>query len=304
MPKSYVFYQGKILQENKVGISIRCKAFNYGLGCFEGIKAFWNDKKEQLYVFRMQDHYKRLLRSCKALNMKIPYTTTQLCSWTLELLRINGFKTTTYIRPIVFKGANEIYPGLNDSDNRIAIYCLPMDDFVLETELKVMVSSWNRVTNNMIPPSAKPTGAYLNSALANLNAVQSGYNEAILLTSTGNVSEGPGENIFIYKNGMLVTPPLSDDILEGITRDTVKLLAKNDLNIKVAERSISRNELYSADEAFFTGTALGIKPIVEIDRRKIGKGHEGSVCRSIKNLYNDIAFGNNPKYKSFCTPVY
>ena len=304
MKESYVFYQGKIVNEKEVSISIRSKAFNYGLGCFEGIRAYWDEETQQLYGFRLKEHYERLLQSCKALYINIPYTADELCHWTVELLRKNNFKTTVYIRPVAFKGSSSIAPTLDDDDNRIVIYCEPMGKFAGKDELKVAVSSWTRNADNMLPPRTKATGGYLNSALASLEAKKNGYDEAIFLSRNGYVCEGPGENIFIVKKGKLITPPPSDDILEGITRETVMLLAKEELGIEVVERSISRVELYSADEVFFSGTAMEVTSVVEIDRRKIGSGKQGEICKKIKDLFFDLTTGKNPKYAQFCTPIY
>lgn len=304
MRESYVVYQGKILDESQVSISVRNMAFNYGLGCFEGIRAFWNDMQKQLYVFRMKDHYCRLLNSCKILHIDIPFTACDLCKQTLELLRKSDCCRNVYIRPIAFKGSNREIPQLIDPDNRIVIYYTPMEITLGREVFSTKVSSWSRVGNTMIPPWAKPTAAYLNSALATTEAVLNGYDEAILLTRDGHVSEGPGENIFIVRDGALITPPASDDILEGITRDTVMLIARNELGMRIIERSLPRVELYSADEVFFTGTVIGIKPIVEIDRRIVSKGYEGIITRTIRNIYNNITFGNDFRYIALLTPVY
>lgn len=304
MVQSFVFYQGQILNESDVHIDIRSRAFNYGLGCFEGIRGFWNPKKKQMYLFRVRDHYERLLRSGKTLNINIPYTVDELISWTVKLIRANEFKTTIYIRPVAFSASNNIRPELNGEDDRILVYCLPLGELNGKDELRTSVASWTRVGDNMIPPRAKATAAYLNSALASLEAHQSGYDEAIFLTDDGKVAEGPGENIFIVREQVLITPPVSDNILEGITRATVMTLAKHELGLKVRERSIPRTELYAADEVFFTGTALGIKPVVEIDNRGIGAGHLGPVCRSLQKLYAEIVKGNSTKYRQFNTPIY
>lgn len=304
MEKSYVFYQGEIVEEKDVNISIRCKAFNYGLGCFEGIRAYWDEKSQQLYLFRLKEHYERLLQSCKALWINIPYTVEELCEFTLELLRKNNFKTTVYIRPVAYKGSNALFPTLYDDDNRMLIYCQPLNKLSEKEELRVAVSSWRRISDNMIPARTKPTGGYLNSALASLEVLQNGYDEAIILTDEGYVCEGPGENIFIYKNNQLITPPPSDNILEGITRRTIIELASKELGIEVVERSIARTELYSAQEAFFSGTAMEVTSIVEIDNRKIGDGKPGEVCKKVKELFFGLTTGKNPKYSSYCTSVY
>lgn len=301
---SYVVYNGKIVNESEVTISIRSKAFNYGLGCFEGIRAYWDEKSNQLYGFRLKDHYTRFLQSCKALNIKLPYTVDELCSLTVELLKKNGFKTTTYVRPIAYKGAESIGPRINDDDDRLVIYCCPMGSYSGKQELKTMVTSWGRVEDNMIPPRTKPIAAYLNSALASLEATNAGYDEAIFMTRDGHICEGPGENIFIVKKGKLITPPPEDNILEGITRETVMLLAKEELGVEVLERSVTRTELYASDEIFFSGTAMEVTPVVEVDNRTVGDGHEGEICRKIKGLFFDIATGKNKKYVHFCTPIY
>lgn len=304
MEKSYVFYQGKIVDEKDVNISIRSKAFNYGLACFEGIRAYYNEESSQLYGFRFKEHYERFLQSCKTVNTIIPYTADELCEWTIELLKKNNFRTTTYIRPIAYKGSESVSPTINDDDNRIVIYCLPMGNFSGKNKLRVKVSSWARITNNMLPPRTKASAAYLNSGLASYEAFKSGYDEAVFLTKDGHVCEGPGENIFMVRKGKLITPPAYDDILEGITRDTVMTLAKDELGLEVVERSISRAELYAADEIFFSGTAMEVTPIYEVDDRLVGDGKNYEICRKIKDLFFDITACKNPKYAHYCTPVY
>lgn len=304
MKNSYVVYNNEILPENEVSISIRSKAFNYGLGCFEGIRAYWSEEDNQLYVFKLKEHFERLLQSCKTLYINIPYTVEQLCSITIELLKKNNFKTTTYIRPVAYKGAESIGPTLLDDDNRLLIYCQPLGSYTGKQELKVAVTSWTRLEDNMLPTRSKPTAAYLNSALASLEVTSKGYDEAIFLNSRGHVSEGPGENLFIFKKGKLITPPPYDDILEGITRDTVIKLAKEELNLDVVERSITRTELYVSDEVFFSGTAMEVTPVVEVDDRKIGTGSQGEVSKRIKSLFFEITTNKNKKYSEFCTPVY
>lgn len=304
MSEYYAFFNGEIVKEDSIKISIRSKAFNYGLGCFEGIRAYWNEERNQLYVFRLREHYERLLQSCKTLYINIPYSVDELCNATVELLRKNNFKTTVYIRPVAYKSSEKLSPSLYDDENSFLIYCQPLERFIEKEAFRVCISSWRRISDNMIPARTKPTGGYLNSALASMEAAMNGYDEAIFLTDDGKVCEGPGENIFIYKNEKLITPPASDNILEGITRDMVIRIAKNELNLIVEERSISRTELYAADEVFFTGTAMEVAPVVEIDRRKIGNGKPSKIALEIRRYLMNAAMGNIEKYMNMCTPVY
>lgn len=300
----YVYYQGEIVPESEVHLSVRCKALNYGMGCFEGIRAYWDEEMEQLYVFRMREHYERLLQSCKTLYINIPQTVDELCLATVRLLRKNAFRTTVYIRPLAFKGSTQLYPTLLDEDNRLVIYCQPLGKLVAKEEIRAAVTSWERVGDNMMSPRSKPTGGYLNSGLASLEVLRRGYDEAIFLTRDGHVCEGPGENLFMVRRGKLITPPAGDNILEGITRDTVMRLARKELGLEVVERSISRTELYSADEIFFSGTAMEVLAVVEVDDRRIGDGRQGKVCRRLKDLFFDVARARLTAYRSYCTPVY
>jgi branched-chain amino acid aminotransferase len=302
--ESYVFYQGQMVRESEVNISIRCKAFNYGLGCFEGIRAYYDREKDQLYAFKLEEHYRRLLNSCKILNIKLPYTVEYLCEATLELLRLNNFKCNVYIRPLAFKGSEQLEPTLLDNDNRLVVYCQPLNKYASKEVLSVGVSSWARLQDNMLPPRAKTTAAYLNSALAAMEAVQNGYDEAVMLTTEGFVSEGPGENIFLVRDGKLVTPAVSESLLEGITRSLVIKLAKEELKLPVEERRVSRTELYCADELFFSGTAMEVTAISEVDRRIVGNGMPGPVYTALKELFGKLTVGQLPKYASSCTPVY
>lgn len=304
MNNYYAFYQGDFVKEDDIHISIRSKAFNYGLGCFEGIRAYWDEDANQLYAFKLEDHYVRFLQSCKALNIKLPYTVEYLCNLTIELLRKNNCKTTTYIRPIAFKGSDDLGPTLNDDDDRIVIYCQPLGSYTGKTALNVAVTTWTRLNDNMLPPRVKATASYLNSALASLEVTSRGYDEAIFLTQTGYVCEGPGENIFMFKKGKLITPPPSDNILEGITRELVMQIAKEDLGLEVIERSITRTELYSADELFFSGTAMEVTPIIKVDDREVGNGTTSNICKDIKNIFSNLTINKIEKYSLSCTPVY
>lgn len=304
MAASYIFEDGKIVPEESVSISVRSKAVNYGLGCFEGIRAYWDEEGKQLYGFKLEEHYRRLHQSCKSINVSLPYSVQELCKATVDLLKINGFKTTTYIRPLAFNNSNAISPVLSKENNKFVIYCQPMGSYSGKDELKVGISSWRRICDTMIPPRVKATASYLNSALASLEAAQNGYDEAILLTQEGYVCEGPGENIFIVRDGKLITPAVSENILEGITRKLVMELAADELGMKVEERRVARTELYAADEVFFSGTAMEVTPVIEVDRRIVGDGHAGDVCGELKKLFAKLTTNKLPKYSDSCTPIY
>lgn len=299
-----VFYQGNIIDEKDVKISVRTKAFNYGLACFEGIRAYYNQEEDKLYGFCFEEHYERLLESCKCLNMEIPYGVEELSNATVELLKANNCKCNTYIRPIVYKGSETLKPSLAEKDDRIVIYTQPLESYAGKSELRVAVSSWRRISDTSLPPRTKATGGYLNSALAGLEAHMNGYDEAIFLTNSGYICEGPGENIFFVKKGKLITPPTSDDILEGITRNLVMKIAKEDLGMEVVERSVARTELYNSDEVFFSGTAMEVTSVVEADNRKIGTGHQGPVCKQLKEIFKKVGVGKIEKYKNLIREIY
>lgn len=304
MSESYVYYDGKVVKEDDVKISVRSKAFNYGLGVFEGIRAYWDDENEQLYGFKLREHYNRLKQSAKTVNLNFDLTVDDLIQGTIDLLKANNCRTTTYVRPIVYNDAKDIGPTLDGKDVKVVIYTQPLNKYAGKPELSVGVTSWRRISNNQLPPRTKATAAYMNSALAALETKRAGFDEAIFLTDGDHVCEGSGENVFMFKKGKLVTPPPADNILEGITRDLVMKLAKEELGLEVEERSISRSELYVADEVFFSGTAMEVTPIVAVDHRTIGTGHEGKLCKDIKKLFFGLTLGQNPKYADSCTPVY
>ncbi|WP_241657240.1 branched-chain amino acid transaminase [Halobacillus salinus] len=298
-----MFDRTHFVDERTLSVSVKNKGLNYGLGCIDGIRAFWNEDKNQLYIFRLEDHFERFHRSGKALSIQIPYSVDQLSYITKQLLLMNRTTQDVYIRPICFKGGNTLRPELQDPYNHLAIYA-DYIDYEPKPSLKVGISSWTRMGSNMIPPQAKSTAGYMNSGLAIQEAALNGYDEAVFLTEEGHVSEGAAENIFIVRGGEVFTPPIADDILPGITRDTVAEILMEELRIPISEKSIARVELYEADEIFLTGTAIGIKPIIEVDRRRIGKGEPGEVTLEIQRLYNKIVRGQMPPYLFYCTPLY
>lgn len=302
---SYIFYDGEIKEESEVTLSIRSKVVNYGLGVFEGIRAYWDAEEKQLYGFMLHAHYKRFLDNAKIVNCKIDYTVEELVEITKELLIKNNCKSTTYIRPIAYKDGREIgFSLIGHENDRLAIYTSPLEKYMPHEEFHVGISSWVRISDNQLPPSTKAIAGYLNSGLASMEVIQNGFDEAILLNSNGYVCEGPGENIFIVRNGKIITPPPSDDILEGITRSVVMELAEKELKTPVIERSITRSELYRADEVFFSGTAMEVAPVVSVDRRQVADGKPGEVYKQIKDLFFGLTTGKNEKYKHWCTPIY
>lgn len=299
------FFKGEFVPLSQAKVSIMTHALNYGTGVFEGIRANWNADEEQLYIFRLQEHYERLHRSARILKMSLPWSVAELCDLTAELVRRNGHREDTYIRPILYKGSEALVPRLHNLEDHFAIFTLPLGSYLdAEKGARCGVSSWRRVEDSAIPARAKVTGLYVNSALAKTEAVENGFDEAILLTSAGNVCEGSGENIFLVKGGRLFTPAESESILVGITRDTVIQLARLELGIETVERQIARNELYTADELFMTGTAAHITPIVEVDHRPIADGNTGPITRQLMDLYQGVIRGRNKKYLGWCTAVY
>ncbi|NLY55257.1 MAG: branched-chain amino acid transaminase [Firmicutes bacterium] len=301
----YAYFQGQFVPIEEAKISIKTHAFLYGTGVFEGIRAYWNEDDQQLYVFRLLEHFQRLERSGRIFMMKSPLTVEEMVEVTVELLRKNQFKTDAYIRPILYKSGTEIGILCNKMPDDFLVFAIPFGAYLDTSKgLSVKVSSWRHLEDNMIPMRAKCNGAYAGAALAKNDAANDGYGEAIYLTSDGHVSEGTGENLFIVRNGKLITSPCTADILEGITRATVVTLAKEELGLEVEERQIDRTELYICDEAFFTGTAAEVSPITSIDHRPVGNGQVGPLSKSLQTLFFDVVKGRNPKYKHWLTPVY
>lgn len=301
----YAFFQKQFMPLAEAKIGILTHALHYGTACFEGIRGNWNAEQEQLYLFRMKEHYERMWQGCRLLKINLPYSIEELCSITPELVEKSGYREDVYVRPLAYKSSQAVGVRLHDLEDDFFIIVTTLPAY-LDTErgVRCCTSSWRRVDDTMIPPRGKITGIYVNSALAKTEANELGFDEAILLNQDGHVSEGSGENIFIVSGNKLVTPPSSDNILLGITRDTVIQLARNELGIETIERSIDRSELYLADEAFFTGTAAHVSPILEIDHRPIGDGKVGKVTKKLQQLYFDVIRGKNPKYLHWCTPVH
>ncbi|MDD4875744.1 MAG: branched-chain amino acid transaminase [Dehalococcoidales bacterium] len=301
---SYAYFQKKFipLSEAKIGVMTHC--LHYGTALFEGIRGNWNDEKKQTYIFRMKEHYQRLQDGCRVLKIDLPYTIDELCQITIELTRKSGFQEDIYIRPLAYKSTEALGVRLHNLESDFLAFVIPWGPYLDVDMAKCGVSSWHRPPDNVIPPQIKAAGLYINNALAKTEAIDNGYHEAIMLSPDGCVSEGTGENIFLVIGGKLVTPANYNNILMGITRNTVIELAKNDLGIETVERSVSRGELYIAEECFLTGTAAHITPIAEIDHRQIANGKIGEITKKIQKIYFDVIRGKNAKYMDWCTPVY
>lgn len=299
----WAFFEDEFVPLAEANVSIAAHAFNYGTGCFGGIRAYWNEGAQQLYVFRAKRHFQRFLESCRLLNIRLPYNEETLLEFTLELLRRDNYRQDAYMRPIAYKATEDITPRLHDLDDAYAMFTRPQGNYI-KLEVSAGTSSWRRVDDNSIPARGKITGAYINSAFARSEAHWNGYDEAIVLNHDGHVSEGSAENIFLIRHGKLITPSVKDNILEGITRATVMELAHDELGVEVVERSIDRSELYLADEAFFTGTGAQVAAIVEIDHRPLGDAKIGPLTKQIQDLYFRTVRGNNPRYMHWLTPVY
>jgi branched-chain amino acid aminotransferase len=299
------FFKGKIVPFSEAKIGIMTHAFNYGTGVFEGIRGYWNAGKKQMYILKLREHYERLARSCKIMKITLKLNIDELCKITLELAKRNNYKEDIYIRPLAYKSSEVIGLGLTGLEDDLTIYLAPFGNYLdVSNGIRVCVSTWWRIEDNSVPARAKITGIYVNSSLAKAEAIENGFAEAIMLTSDGHVSEGTGENVLILREGKLITPPFSDNILEGITRSCVMEIAKDELGIDIVERSIDRTELYIADEMFLCGTGAQLSPVIEIDRRIVGDGKVGELTKKLQKLYFEAVKGENPKYSKWLTPVY
>jgi branched-chain amino acid aminotransferase len=303
-PNLVVYFGGGFIPLREARVGILTHALHYGMGVFEGIRAYWDEEQRELFVFRAREHFERWTKNCGILRMAVPLTADALCEVTLELMRRNGFTTNVYVRPLAYKSAERV--GVTpDAQDAFAIVALPFGEYLASDRgLHAGVSSWRRVEDNAIPARAKISGAYVNSALASMEARENGFDEAILLNESGHVAEGATCNLFMVRKGRLITPPVTENVLEGITRDSVMELAERELDLAIEERAIDRSELYVADELFFTGTAVGIAPVTRVDHRLVGGGAAGEVTSEIRRLYFGAALGRMEAYERWVTPVY
>ncbi|MBP1623888.1 MAG: branched-chain amino acid aminotransferase [Acidobacteria bacterium] len=302
---NFAFFKGRIVPYSEAKVGVLTHTFNYGTGIFGGIRGYWNDAEGQLFIFKPHDHFHRFLESARLMLMELPYTEDQLAKVTAELLRTEKLRGDCYIRPIGYFADEIIGVRLHSLHADLAIIAIPFGQYVDNEEgSHVTVSSWRRIDDNMIPARGKIAGAYVNSAFIKTDAQRAGFDEAIVLNQDGHVAEGSAENLFLIRKGTVCTPPVTENILEGITRRTVMGLLRDDLGLQVVERPIDRTEIYLSEEMFFCGTGVQIAAITKVDHRPIGTGQLGPVTAKLRKLYFDVVRGNVPKYRECCYPVY
>jgi branched-chain amino acid aminotransferase len=300
----YAVLEGKIVPFADAKVHILTHTFNYGTGVFEGIRGYWNDRRDELFIVRLREHIERLVTNCGLLMLDPGHSVGEIVELCLELVRRNELRQDTYLRPIVYCPALRVGPGMSD-EHALAIYNIPMGHYHDPTHaIDVMISTWRRTDDNSIPARGKINGAYVNSSLAITEARRAGFDDAILLNQSGHVSEGSVMNLCIVRGGALITPPVTANILEGITRADVMGLAKSELGLRVVEREIDRTELYYADEVFFCGTGAKVLGVGSVDRREVGGGGVGPVTQKLQKLYDAIVHGEDDRFADWLTPVY
>ena len=303
-PNTIVWFQNRFIRLGEANVNILTHALHYGTGVFEGVRGYYDDGSRDLLLFRAPDHFERWKRNCGILRISIPHSPSELCEITAELCRRNAFKSNIYVRPLAYKASARIGVAPDDNDAH-AIVVLPFGHYFEKVKgLRAGVVSWRRIDDTMIPGRGKLTGAYVNSVLAGDEARRNGHDEAIFLTQDGHVAEGAACNLFMVRSGKLVTPPITDNILEGLTRASIMELAEKELKLQVVERSIDRSELYVCDELFFAGTAVEVAPITSVDHRPVGDGQIGRVTEQVRALFVEATRGHVPAYREWLWPVY
>jgi branched-chain amino acid aminotransferase len=305
MPTPTAFVRGELVPLEQATINVMTHGFNYGTAVFEGIRGNWNAEHEQLYLFKVRGHFERLRNSAKIMRMELRYSDDELVEITNDLVRRNGYHEDVYVRPIVYKSSEVVGVRMHDLEDDFLLFVTPFGAYLdPDAGVRCMTSSWRRIDDTMIPARAKVNGLYVNNAMAKTEAQLNGFDEAIMLNVDGHVSEGSGENIVMIRHGKLITPPESDNILEGLTLDTALQVAQEELGLAVERRSIDRSELYIADEIFMTGTAAHLTPVTEVDRVPIGDGTPGPIATKLQQIYFDMITGRLPQYAEWLSPVY
>jgi branched-chain amino acid aminotransferase len=298
------YFGGEFVPHDKARVPITSHVMNYGTGCFEGIRAYWNADHDQLYVTLLAEHVDRLLRSARILNLEFDGDREALCELVLELLRRNGLRENCYVRPMIYKDEETIKVTLAGLHTSLAAYCMPMGDYLdIDRGLRLTVSSWQRIDDNAIPARAKVIGSYVNAALASDDARRKGFDEALMLTADGHLAEASSCNVFLVAGNEILTTEASDDILVGITRGVVLTLA-GEFGLTVRESRIDRSQLLAADEVFLVGTGVQVAPVSEVDGRLIGSGKPGETTMTLQRRYLDVVRGDVPDHPEWRTPVY
>lgn len=302
--QSIAYHEGDYKKLGECGVNVATHALQYGTMVFGGIRGYYNERRENLFLFRLNDHVRRLTKSARIMQMQPPLGAEEMAAVAVELARRNEYRKNVYYRPFIYKSALQLSPRLHDVSDAFSMYTIPLNDY-LDTSrgMRVAVSSWRRIDENIIPTRSKASGGYINSALAKSEAVQNGFDEAIFLDMRGFVSEGSAENIFLVRDGVLVTPHLASSVLEGITRRSIITIAK-DMGYDVVERDVARSELYIADEVFFCGTGAQVAWVSEIDRRIVGTGEIGDITQRLRDKYMATVMGDDDQYKDWLTAIY
>lgn len=300
----FIWFKGDILNVNDAKINILAPTSQFGLNVFEGIPCYWNDSKNQLYAFRLEDHYDRLLRSARLIQIDCPYTKEELKTAFVDVIKANEYDENLSVRQTLFVDGF----GSWGSSEPVDMFVAPIPKGKTSAEynkkgLHCCVTSWRRISDTTLSPRIKCGANYINSRVGQREALRNGYDTCLFLNDAGKVSEGPGSCFFVVINGTLMTPKLTDSVLESITRDTVIKIAK-DQGIPVVERTIDRTELYTCDEAFLCGSAMEITPVLSIDRYTVGNGEFGAITELLHKMYVEIAQGKNDRFKDWVTPIY
>ena len=306
LPK-WAYFNGEIIPYPEAKVGVMNHSLNYGTAVFGGLRGYWNAEEEQLFLFRPLDHFRRFLNSAHIMVMDFEETCTpeSLTQITVDLLRVEGHLADVYVRPLAYKADEAIGVKLHDMTNELTIFAVPFDKYVAnDTNAHVTVSSWRRIDDNMIPARGKISGAYANTAIIKTDAVRAGFDEALALNETGHISEGSAMNIFMVRDGKLITPPVTENILEGITRVSAIEIAQKELGLEVIERPIDRTEVFICDEFFMTGTAAQVTAVTKIDHRAVGSGKMGQITGQLRDLFNDVVRGRAPRYRNWNVGVY
>lgn len=301
----HAFFRGRIVPYAEARVGVLTHGLNYGTGVFAGLRAYWNADEAELFLFRPKEHFQRFLESARLLDMALPHSADVLTDAVVDLIRAELYREDCYIRPLAFYADESIGVRLHNLTPEVSIVAMPYGRYVENDEsLHATISSWRRVDDTMIPPRGKIAGSYVNSAFAKTDAQRAGFDEAIVLNQDGHVSEASAANVFLVRKGSAITPPVSDNVLEGITRRSVMELLARELGVPVVERSIDRTEITLADEVFFCGTGVQIAAVTRVDHRPIGSGRMGPVVSALRALFFDVARGRRADYRGWCHPIY